>query len=65
MSSIESELVKEFLDCSSRGDVEKVCVMMSQSSELMDQRGEAGWTALMLAARHGHYELIKVLLSKG
>ncbi|KAI7798281.1 putative peroxisomal NADH pyrophosphatase NUDT12, partial [Triplophysa rosa] len=64
-SGIEAELVKEFLDRSSRGDVEKVCVMMSQSSELMDQRGETGWTALMLAARHGHYELIKLLLSKG
>lgn len=62
---MEAELVKEFLDCSSRGDVERVGVMMSQCSELMDERGETGWTALMLAARHGHYELTKLLLSKG
>nr|XP_055024801.1 peroxisomal NADH pyrophosphatase NUDT12 isoform X1 [Misgurnus anguillicaudatus] len=63
--NVRDELVKEFLDCSSRGDLEKISSMMSHSSDLIDERGETGWTALMLAARHGHYEITKLLLSKG
>ncbi|XP_056097890.1 peroxisomal NADH pyrophosphatase NUDT12 [Rhinichthys klamathensis goyatoka] len=59
------ELLMRFLDASSRGDVEKVSVLMSQSAELLNQRGETGWTALMLAARNGHYDVAKVLLSHG
>ncbi|XP_051524488.1 peroxisomal NADH pyrophosphatase NUDT12 [Myxocyprinus asiaticus] len=63
--SAGDELLEKYLDCCSRGDLEKVSVMMSHSSELMNQRGETGWTALMFAARNGHFELAKLLLSKG
>lgn len=69
MSSVQmsgrDELLERFLDASSRGDVETVSVLMSQSRELLNRRGEQGWTALMLAARNGHYEVAKVLLSNG
>ncbi|XDV49698.1 hypothetical protein PO909_018900 [Leuciscus waleckii] len=59
------ELLARFLDASSRGDVETVSVLMSRSTELLNQRGEQGWTALMLAARNGHFDVAKVLLSHG
>ncbi|XP_067250326.1 peroxisomal NADH pyrophosphatase NUDT12 isoform X1 [Chanodichthys erythropterus] len=69
MSSIQmsgrDELLERFLDASSRGDVETVSVLTSQSRELLNRRGDQGWTALMLAARNGHYEVAKVLLSNG
>ena len=31
----------------------------------IDAKGEAGWTALMHAARNGHTEIVKALLENG
>ncbi|KAK1800956.1 hypothetical protein P4O66_004718 [Electrophorus voltai] len=39
--------------------------MISYSSKLLNESGKQGWTALMLAARNGHFDLVKALLSKG
>ncbi|XP_067268933.1 peroxisomal NADH pyrophosphatase NUDT12 [Pseudorasbora parva] len=61
--SARDEMLRRFLDAASRGDVETVSVLMSQSGALMNQRGEQGWTALMLAARNGHIDVAKLLLS--
>ncbi|XP_076859633.1 NAD-capped RNA hydrolase NUDT12 [Brachyhypopomus gauderio] len=64
MSATE-EMVERFLDYASRGDMVRVSEMISYSSQLLNERGEQGWTALMLAARNGHFGLVKDLLSKG
>lgn len=63
MMSVRSELLERFLDAASRGDDQTLSLMLSQSRELLDQRGEQGWSALMLTARHGHYASARVLLS--
>ena len=61
----KAEMVERFLDFAARGDKEKVTSMISNSSFLINQSGENGWTALMLAARNGHFEVVKTLLAKG
>ncbi|KAJ8285243.1 hypothetical protein GJAV_G00024580 [Gymnothorax javanicus] len=69
MSGVEmsssDETVARFLDAAARGDVAKISAVMSHSSSVIDARGENGWTALMLAARNGHVEVVSTLLSKG
>uniref|UniRef100_A0A8C1UYE1 NAD-capped RNA hydrolase NUDT12 n=1 Tax=Cyprinus carpio TaxID=7962 RepID=A0A8C1UYE1_CYPCA len=63
--SVRDELLQRFLDAASRGDEEALSLMLSQSRELLDQRGEQGWSDLMLTARNGHYDAARVLLSNG
>lgn len=64
MSAMD-EMVEQFLDCASRGDLDKVSTMISHSSQLLNESGKQGWTALMLAARNGHFDVVKALLSSG
>lgn len=63
--SPKEEMVERFLDAAARGDLAKVAAMMSHTSSLTNQKGENGWTALMLAARNGHFDVIQTLLSYG
>ncbi|XP_059360319.1 peroxisomal NADH pyrophosphatase NUDT12 [Carassius carassius] len=63
--SVRGELLQRFLDAASGGDDETLSLMLSQSRELLDERGEQGWTALMLTARNGHYDAARVLLTSG
>ncbi|KAF5905318.1 peroxisomal NADH pyrophosphatase NUDT12 isoform X1, partial [Clarias magur] len=58
-------MVEQFLDYASRGDLAKVSTMISHSSQLLNESGKQGWTALMLAARNGHFDVVKALLSSG
>ncbi|KAL4660886.1 peroxisomal NADH pyrophosphatase NUDT12 [Arapaima gigas] len=61
----KDEMLARFLDCAARGDAVQVSAMLGHSSFLLNERGKNGWTALMLSARNGHYEVVKTLLSKG
>lgn len=63
--SAKDEMVEQFLDCASRGDLAKVSTMISHSSQLLNESGRQGWTALMLAARNGHFDVVKALLLNG
>lgn len=63
--SASDEMVQQFLDYASRGDLERISAMISHSSHVLNESGKQGWTALMLAARNGHYDVVKALLSKG
>lgn len=63
--SAKDEMVERFLDYASRGDLDKVSTMISQSSQLLNESGRQGWTALMLAARNGHFDVVKALLLNG
>uniref|UniRef100_A0A665U5X6 NAD-capped RNA hydrolase NUDT12 n=2 Tax=Echeneis naucrates TaxID=173247 RepID=A0A665U5X6_ECHNA len=56
---------EKFLDCAARGDLVQVSTLLSQLPSLINQTGHGGWTALMLAARNGHYDVAKVLLAGG
>ena len=64
MSPME-EMVERFLDAAARGDLVKVTSMLSQSNSLTNQKGEKDWTALMMAARNGHFDVVQTLLSYG
>ncbi|KAI4882822.1 hypothetical protein NFI96_025048 [Prochilodus magdalenae] len=63
--SANNEMVEQFLDFASRGDIVRVSTMISHSTRLLNESGKQGWTALMLAARNGHLDVVKELLSKG
>lgn len=59
------EMVERFLDAAARGDLTQVSALLSNSPSLIDKKGNSGWTALMLAARNGHYPMVEALLSQG
>lgn len=63
--SAKDEMVEQFLDCASRGDLAKVSTMISHSTQLLNESGRQGWTALMFAARNGHFDVVKTLLLNG
>nr|XP_023692302.1 peroxisomal NADH pyrophosphatase NUDT12 isoform X2 [Paramormyrops kingsleyae] len=64
-TSPKEQILVRFLDGASRGDGALVSSMLLQAGFLLNVSGDDGWTALMLAARSGHSEVVKVLLSKG
>lgn len=61
----KDETVQRFLDAAARGDLPQLSTMLSHASSLINQKGYSGWTALMLAARNGHYRVVEELLSHG
>lgn len=61
----KEEMVAEFLDSAAKGDVARVSSMTSHSDILINESDERGWTALMLGARNGHFDVVKNLLEKG
>ncbi|MGH0190447.1 UNVERIFIED_CONTAM: hypothetical protein FKN15_047184 [Acipenser sinensis] len=58
-------MVAQFLDSAAKGDVARVSSMTSHSDILINESDERGWTALMLGARNGHFDVVKNLLEKG
>lgn len=63
--SAKEEMVERFLDAAARGDVTQVSTLLSNAPSLINQAGNSGWTALMLAARNGHVAVVEALLSHG
>ncbi|KAM7018779.1 NAD-capped RNA hydrolase NUDT12 [Tautogolabrus adspersus] len=63
--SAKEEMVEKFLDAAARGDLTQVSTLLSHVPSLINQKGYSGWTALMLAARNGHYSVVETLLSHG
>lgn len=63
--SAKDEMVEQFLDSASRGDLATVSAMISHSSQVLNEIGRQGWTALMLAARNGHFDVVKTLVLNG
>lgn len=58
-------MVEKFLDAAARGDLTQVSLLLSHVPSLINQTGYSGWTALMLAARNGHFHVAEALLAHG
>lgn len=63
--STKEEMVERFLDAAARGDVSQVSTLLTHVPSLINHAGYNGWTALMLAARNGHYAVVEALLGHG
>ncbi|XP_071759588.2 NAD-capped RNA hydrolase NUDT12 [Centroberyx gerrardi] len=63
--SAGEELLERFLDAAARGDLSRLSDLLSRSPRLLDRAGHSGWTALMLAARNGHFQVVETLLAHG
>ncbi|XP_013870101.1 NAD-capped RNA hydrolase NUDT12 [Austrofundulus limnaeus] len=64
LSAME-DMVEKFLDAAARGDLTQVSSHLSRVPSLINRTGCSGWTALMLAARNGHYQVAEMLVSLG
>jgi len=53
------------IEAASQGDIEKGERLLSEGGILPDMVDEKGWTALMMAALHGHPTMVELLLSYG
>lgn len=63
--SAKEDMVETFLDAAARGDMSQVSTLLSHVPSLINQTGYSGWTAVMLAARNGHFHVVEKLLSHG
>ncbi|XP_076003681.1 NAD-capped RNA hydrolase NUDT12 [Genypterus blacodes] len=63
--SAKEEILERFLDSAARGDLAQMIQLLTHSPSLINQTGNSGWTALMLAARNGHFHVVEALLSQG
>lgn len=63
--SAKEEMVEKLLDAAARGDLTQVTTLLCHAPSLVNQTGYSGWTALMLAARNGHFHVVEALLSQG
>lgn len=63
--SAREEMVEKFLDAAARGELTQVSTLLTRVPSLLNRTGYSGWTALMLAARNGHYEVAAELLARG
>uniref|UniRef100_A0A3Q3ISY6 NAD(+) diphosphatase n=1 Tax=Monopterus albus TaxID=43700 RepID=A0A3Q3ISY6_MONAL len=63
--SAQEDMVEKFLDAAARGDLTQVSTLLTLVPALINQTGYSGWTALMLAARNGHYSVVEELLAHG
>lgn len=48
-----------------KGDVSTAKRLLAEVPELLESRGEQGWTPLIVAAFHGHADIVRVLLDAG
>lgn len=64
LSAME-DMLEKFLDAAARGDLTQVSSLLSRVPSLINQTEYSGWTALMLAARNGHYHVAEKLVSLG
>ncbi|XP_057688600.1 peroxisomal NADH pyrophosphatase NUDT12 [Corythoichthys intestinalis] len=61
----EDEVFETFLAASSSGNTPQVTSLLATFPSLLDRADSKGWTALMLAARNGHAEVVHTLLRHG
>lgn len=57
--------ISELHNFSAAGDKVRLTALLRHSPSLINETAKNGWTALMYAARNGHFEIVQVLLEKG
>ncbi|XP_068103551.1 NAD-capped RNA hydrolase NUDT12 [Hyperolius riggenbachi] len=65
MQNPRKEMVAQLHSFCALGDTTKLSALLSHSSSLINETAENGWSALMYAARNGHFDAVKLLLEKG
>lgn len=58
-------ITDDILDAATVGDVNRMQKLISESSELVNQYGDEGWTPLHVAAFFGHRQVAEVLIASG
>lgn len=61
--SAKEEMVERLLDAAAGGDLTQVSTLLAHAPSLINLKGCNGWTALMFAARNGHYNVVEALLT--
>lgn len=65
-SNAQADLLERLFSAASNGEKEAITNMVSLfTSVSIDERNEHGWSALMLAARNGHSNVVQHLLEQG
>lgn len=58
-------MVDQLHNFCAQGDTTKLFALLSHSSSIINETSENGWSALMFAARNGHFDVVTMLLEKG
>lgn len=61
----KEQLISQLHNCAAVGDQTRLVALLSHSPSLINETAKNGWTALMYAARNGHFEIVQALLEKG
>ncbi|CAI9588183.1 unnamed protein product [Staurois parvus] len=65
MQNPRKEMVDQLHNVCALGDTTKLLALLSHSSSIINETAENGWSALMFAARNGHFDAARMLLEKG
>ncbi|KAG8598239.1 hypothetical protein GDO81_002539 [Engystomops pustulosus] len=65
MQNPRKEMASQLHKFCALGDTTKLFALLSHSSSIINETAENGWSALMYAARNGHFDVVKMLLEKG
>ncbi|XP_069481569.1 NAD-capped RNA hydrolase NUDT12 [Ambystoma mexicanum] len=58
-------IISQLHNLAALGDRDRLSVLLSHSSSIINETAENGWTALMYAARNGHFDVVQMLLKHG
>ncbi|XP_020650075.3 NAD-capped RNA hydrolase NUDT12 [Pogona vitticeps] len=61
----KQHLISELHNFAAVGDQTRLVALLSHSPSLINETANNGWTALMYAARNGHFEIVRSLLERG
>ncbi|XP_072166750.1 NAD-capped RNA hydrolase NUDT12-like [Diadema setosum] len=64
-TSPREQILSQLQSGAAQGDSAKVARMLKALKTGLDERNEQGWTAIMLASRNGHADVVKLLLDCG
>ncbi|KAM5193991.1 NAD-capped RNA hydrolase NUDT12 [Mantella aurantiaca] len=65
MQNPRKEMADQLHKFCALGDTTKLFALLSHSSSIINETAENGWSALMFAARNGHFDVVRMLLEKG